>query len=234
MLIDVHMKTKIMCQQRRTFSCFGLSSQPTVELLRWAEATVREHSDSEQVFAKWFDSRGEVCQTHTFESIWAEAGEIAHDLRVKWGLSKGDRAILCYSFGLDFLAAFLGCLRAGVLAVPVCELTRARLSVMEGMIRKESSFQLKLCFSIFDCPAWAATYDRYICILYVTEKSYKHVYACYDSFSSHCRSYKHANHVSAYGIRITRLTLGDGGSRQRRQQHRRKKMFIRNHDHDLF
>lgn len=106
-------------QQRRTFSC--PSTQPTVQLLRWAEVTVQEHSDNEQIFARWFDSRGEVCQTYTFESIWTEAGEIAHDLRVRWGLSKGDRAIICYSFGLEFLAAFLGCLRAGVLAVPVCE-----------------------------------------------------------------------------------------------------------------
>lgn len=97
--------------------------QPSVELLRWAEATVKGRSGGENdaVFARWFDAQGEVSETHTFASVWAEAGRIAHELRVSWGLGKGDRAILCYGFGLDFFAAFLGCLRAGVLAVPVCE-----------------------------------------------------------------------------------------------------------------
>ncbi|CAM9641763.1 unnamed protein product, partial [Scytosiphon promiscuus] len=100
----------------------------SVELLQWAEATVQrcssatadgEHEQERAVFARWFDAHGDVAETHTFEGVWAEAGRVAHDLRVSWGLAKGDRAILCYGFGLDFFAAFLGCLRAGVLAVPV-------------------------------------------------------------------------------------------------------------------
>lgn len=98
-----------------------LSPQPSVELLQWAHATVRSRAEGEAVFARWFDAQGEVSETHTFESLWQEAGRIAHELRVSWGLAKGDRAVLCYGFGLDFFAAFLGCLRAGVLAVPVCE-----------------------------------------------------------------------------------------------------------------
>ncbi|CAM9668895.1 unnamed protein product, partial [Laminaria digitata] len=93
--------------------------QPSVELLQWAHATVRSRAEGEAVFARWFDAQGEVSETHTFESLWQEAGRIAHELRVSWGLAKGDRAVLCYGFGLDFFAAFLGCLRAGVLAVPV-------------------------------------------------------------------------------------------------------------------
>ncbi|CAN0201025.1 unnamed protein product, partial [Discosporangium mesarthrocarpum] len=40
-------------------------------------------------------------------------------LRHEWGIQKGDRAILAYELGLHNLAAFLGCLRAGVIAVPV-------------------------------------------------------------------------------------------------------------------
>lgn len=102
---------------------YHTTPQPSVELLQWAEATVRGRSGGENdaVFARWFDAQGEVSETHTFASVWAEAGRIAHELRVSWGLGKGDRAILCYGFGLDFFAAFLGCLRAGVLAVPVCE-----------------------------------------------------------------------------------------------------------------
>ncbi len=36
-----------------------------------------------------------------------------------WGLSKGDRALLVYPPSLDFILAFIACLRAGVVAVPV-------------------------------------------------------------------------------------------------------------------
>ena len=34
-------------------------------------------------------------------------------------MRKGDKVILCYTFGLHFFAAFLGCLRAGVVAILV-------------------------------------------------------------------------------------------------------------------
>lgn len=38
---------------------------------------------------------------------------------MEWGLRKGDRALLAFNFGLRFFVVFLGCLRAGVVAVPV-------------------------------------------------------------------------------------------------------------------
>lgn len=39
----------------------------------------------------------------------------------------GDRALLLYPRGLDFIAAFLGCVYAGVVAVPACTPPRGRL-----------------------------------------------------------------------------------------------------------
>lgn len=45
--------------------------------------------------------------------------QVAHLLRVERGLSKGDRVVLAFNFGLEFFVVFLGCLRAGVVAVPV-------------------------------------------------------------------------------------------------------------------
>jgi len=45
--------------------------------------------------------------------------QIAHLLRVELGLNKGDRVVLAYEFGLRFFVVFLGCLRAGIIAVPV-------------------------------------------------------------------------------------------------------------------
>lgn len=95
-------------------------SVPAVELLQWISTTVKQKPAGD-VFARWYDAQGNVSETYTFEGLWAEAGRIAYELRVTCGLAKGDRAILCFGFGLDFFAAFLGCLRAGVLAVPVCK-----------------------------------------------------------------------------------------------------------------
>lgn len=51
--------------------------------------------------------------------LLARRTQIAYLLRVKWGLAKGDRVILAFNFGLRFFVVFLGCLRAGVIAVPV-------------------------------------------------------------------------------------------------------------------
>ena len=71
------------------------------------------------VFATWYGNTGLPTNQYTFGELWEEAGIISHHLRNEWGLSKGDRAVLCYNFGLHFFASLLGCLRAGVVAVLV-------------------------------------------------------------------------------------------------------------------
>lgn len=53
-----------------------------------------------------------------FPNPW-RTGQIAYLLRVTWDLKKGDRVIMAFNFGLRFFVVFLGCLRAGVVAVPV-------------------------------------------------------------------------------------------------------------------
>lgn len=47
------------------------------------------------------------------------AGSVAFALRNTYSLEKGSRVVLCYTPGLEFIPAFMGCLRAGVVAVPV-------------------------------------------------------------------------------------------------------------------
>ncbi|TWP54287.1 fatty acyl-AMP ligase [Lentzea tibetensis] len=48
--------------------------------------------------------------------------------------SPGTRALLCFEPGLDFHAAFLGCLYAGIIAVPVAPLDGTRTSLKVGRI----------------------------------------------------------------------------------------------------
>jgi len=77
--------------------------------------TTNTHCD--KVFATWWNNKGKPTDTYTFKKMWDEAGAIAYNLRTQHNLKKGDRIIVCYTFGLKFFAAFLGCLRAGVVAV---------------------------------------------------------------------------------------------------------------------
>ena len=75
--------------------------------------TTSKHRD--KVFATWYNNRGKPTDKYTFKKMWDDAGAIAYDLRVKHdNVKKGDRVILCYTFGLIFFSAFLGCLRTGL------------------------------------------------------------------------------------------------------------------------
>ena len=88
-----------------------------IQFLDLLEATVARKKD--EVFATWYNSNAAPTEKYTFRGIWDEAGQIAYDLLHSHRLCKGDRVILCYSFGFKFFAAFLGCLRAGVVGVLV-------------------------------------------------------------------------------------------------------------------
>ena len=55
-------------------------------------------------------------QSYTYAAWDARARAIA--VRLRQSHAKGDRALLLYPSGLDYIAAFMGCLYAGVIAVP--------------------------------------------------------------------------------------------------------------------
>lgn len=76
-------------------------------------------SNACKTFATWYNDTGKAVDEYTFSDLWEEAGVIAHHLRIKWKLKKGDRIVLCYSSGLQFFASFMGCIRAGITAVLV-------------------------------------------------------------------------------------------------------------------
>lgn len=52
-------------------------------------------------------------------NIWRRAQQIAQGLLISHHLSPGDRVLLVYPPGLEFIEAFLGCLYAGIIPVPV-------------------------------------------------------------------------------------------------------------------
>ena len=53
------------------------------------------NSNSEKTFATWYNDEGKAVDEYSFSDIWEEAGVIAHHLRIKWKLKRGDRVVLC-------------------------------------------------------------------------------------------------------------------------------------------
>ena len=90
----------------------------------------------DKIFSVWFDENGKETSSYTFLGLWEEAGYIAHKLRNGWKLQKGDKIILCYNFGFQFFAAFLGCLRAGVTAVLVYPPSPAKMEISLSKLAK--------------------------------------------------------------------------------------------------
>ena len=59
-----------------------------------------------------------VVENLTYESVLLKVKALAYQMKHEWHLKPKDRVILCFPPGTDFLVAFLGCLWAGVIAVP--------------------------------------------------------------------------------------------------------------------
>ena len=71
------------------------------------------------------DGRGEIHRQLSHSELDAYVEQIAQSLRSQTAID--DSALLIYPPGVDFLAAFLACLKAGVTAIPVPALDPSRL-----------------------------------------------------------------------------------------------------------
>jgi len=78
---------------------------------------LRASEPDRQMFT-FVDEKGRDEATLTVRELGDAADRVVESLR-GWGFRPGDRAILVYPPSLDFIGAFLGCLAAGVLPVPV-------------------------------------------------------------------------------------------------------------------
>src|ERR1044071_4019214 len=66
----------------------------------------------------FLDADGRETESLCFGELDLRARAIARALQEE-GAGRGERALLLYPPGLDFVAAFFGCLYAGIVAVPV-------------------------------------------------------------------------------------------------------------------
>jgi thioester reductase-like protein len=67
----------------------------------------------------YLDVNGDPTESYTYRSFLHRAQAIAEHLLRKGGFAAGDRLLLAYPPGLEMLCAFFGCVRAGLIPVPV-------------------------------------------------------------------------------------------------------------------
>lgn len=83
----------------------------------WAAAS------PDKCFSMFLDRNGTPRETYTYQSFEARTRFLAEYFHDETALQRGDRAALVYSPGLEMVAAFVACVRIGVIPVPVPPVT---------------------------------------------------------------------------------------------------------------
>ncbi|HEY6393235.1 MAG TPA: AMP-binding protein, partial [Bryobacteraceae bacterium] len=123
------------------------------------------HPDS-IAFTFLADRTGEE-QNLSFSELLRVAGAIAADLRRE--LQPGDRALLVYPQGLDFIKAFFGCLLAGVIAVPANPIRRNQATNRLRTIASDAGISAILTVSKLSTilrdnfAAWGGEQPKWFC-----------------------------------------------------------------------
>jgi myxalamid-type polyketide synthase MxaE and MxaD len=127
----------------------NLGRAPDAHLAETTRHHARTKPDAE-AFTFYEDERP---RTWTFTELDRQVDAVAGALG---GLSPGARALLLFPSGLEFIAAFLGCLRAGILAVPAYPPDPARLARSLrrlAVIAQDSAPSVLLTNAAFDALA---------------------------------------------------------------------------------
>ncbi|KAL0550754.1 hypothetical protein IC582_009815 [Cucumis melo] len=120
-------KPMFLFQSKQERDAKGLGELPGVEFpnLSSLDGYLRHwgshHVTRDRVLYTWLNEEGSVLGQRTYRELHLNASCIAQKLlsNQKPSIKPGDRVLLIYVPGLDFIDAFFGCLRAKVLPVPV-------------------------------------------------------------------------------------------------------------------
>jgi thioester reductase-like protein len=89
----------------------------TASILDHLDRLADEHPN--KLLYSYLDVNGDPIETHTYASFLRRTQAIAGHLRQEGGFAAGDRLLLAYPPGLEMICAFFGCVRAGLIPVPV-------------------------------------------------------------------------------------------------------------------
>ena len=78
----------------------------------------------------------------TYGEFYQKVKSISSQLQEK--TTKGERVLLLYPPGIEFITAFFGCLNAGVIAVPAYAPNKRNISKLEGIIQ-DAGIKMALC-----------------------------------------------------------------------------------------
>jgi acyl-CoA synthetase (AMP-forming)/AMP-acid ligase II len=95
-----------------SIDCKSMNFSTIIEVLQW-----RAKQQPSKIGYVFLDDGETESASLTYQELDRQAKLIAGQLRNQ--TVPGDRALLIYPPGLDFIAAFFGCLYAGIVAVPV-------------------------------------------------------------------------------------------------------------------
>ena len=84
-------------------------------------SVLRDHYElhPDRVLLTWLDKKGREVSSLSYRELWVQSGLVARLLLVEKGLVPGDRVMICYPFGLDFLIGIFGSMRAGLIPCSV-------------------------------------------------------------------------------------------------------------------
>lgn len=71
---------------------------------------------SDRPVYNWINDKCDVERSVTYRELDERTREIAEGLLLSLEISRGERVILCYPPGLDFILSLVACLRAGLTA----------------------------------------------------------------------------------------------------------------------
>src|SRR6202035_5044567 len=89
----------------------------TASILDHMDRLADQHPD--KLLYSYLDVNGEPIESYTYASFLHRAQAIAGHLRKEGRFAAGDRLLLAYPPGLEMICAFFGCVRAGLIPVPV-------------------------------------------------------------------------------------------------------------------
>src|SRR5208282_2851111 len=89
----------------------------TASILEHLDRLADEHPD--KLLYAYLDVNGDPIESYTYASFLRRVGAIAGYLWKDGRFAAGDRLLLAYPPGLEMICAFFGCVRTGLIPVPV-------------------------------------------------------------------------------------------------------------------